>query len=985
MLRSKPEWRETPAVPTPVDQLLADRYQQLLRWASALTRGDTGLAEEIVQELCLYFTLTQPNVNNITHVDGYLYTSLRHIYLSRLARTSREALRSVNVTDYDTFASALQHGPGSGLLEKQNDLRRICHYALWRRESSKSASYFLLHFFLGYTRSEIAVLACLPISAIYNKLKLARTEITASIEAPGKLRVVQHDPPPTEPILSWSLLSTPELFAELNQTIRAAHTTPCLPESELLAPYQASTRRPISCALLAHIVCCEHCRSLLDRNAGRPGPPDRGPLDDATGPEPPTSQPRNGALRKSAPSAAMGLRLTQTYHHCPSQLSIAVNGHIIAFHDVTAEYGTLAARIGPEQAPQFVEVFSEQDVRLAMLCIGPEPPEGATYIEQRTPLSDGRWLELMLSYDGQGLHSEVAYSDPAFKAVGLEEDDDVLLSQHGPKQMSRLATGVAALARLLRAAMPVPAVAWATLLALIFSTAGYLAYHHAMRPVSALETLEASIQVENRALFGHAEHQQLHIEERAPDGKLLEQGTIDLWKEPDTQRYLRRLYDAHHRPLASDWRNEHGEHHSQPEPHARKHGSVFDSYWDQDLSASAFRTLAGQQIQMRRAGDSFELSADRPTDGRTQLVSAVLVLDAHLAPTGITLNIRARDGVHQLRLLETSHTYQPRGSVPASVFDPGTAAPLGARLASPRGPQGSAADALDPSSLAGLQIGILYELHRLGADTGEPVEVTRTENGYIRVSGVVAGQSLRERIQAHLESLPNHQFLELELAGNGRDHSVTLARRLASRDVYDVNARPPAADALLRQYFQAKNLSGDSIDAAVITFSQTRLDQAQHALQHAYALQRLGGALSTAEFAAIPLVARRQWTEMVQQHASGLEQQLQAIHTDVAPLASGLPDTSQSGGTAVMIKNPSQFNQAASELLARVQQMDERFGDAFASRGAADSESSPPALAQAILETVPLADARSLLSFSIRLASFDQTATQEEKPSRGPE
>jgi hypothetical protein len=86
-----------------------------------------------------------------------------------------------------------------------------------------------------------------------------------------------------------------------------------------------------------------------------------------------------------------------------------------------------------------------------------------------------------------------------------------------------------------------------------------------------------------------------------------------------------------------------------------------------------------------------------------------------------------------------------------------------------------------------------------------------------------------------------------------------------------------------------------------------------------------------------------------------------------------------------MIKNPSQFNQAASELLARVQQMDERFGDAFASRGAADSESSPPALAQAILETVPLADARSLLSFSIRLASFDQTATQEEKPSRGPE
>ncbi len=251
--------------PADAGELLASRYGQLLRWAIVLTRGNTGKAEEIVQEFCVYIAVAKPDFGRVANLDGYLYTCLRNIYLSTLARASREALHLVSVEDYDSFAFAISANPAGDSLQRQNDLRRICSYAVWRKEASKSASYFILHFFHGYGRREIAELAQLPIAAIYNKLKTARGEVRSYLEEPGKLRIVNRDTPP-KPTLSWNLLSSQDLFRELRQTILDARKTDCLPEGPLLAHYRSAAPRPISCALLAHIVSCERCLSLIDRD-----------------------------------------------------------------------------------------------------------------------------------------------------------------------------------------------------------------------------------------------------------------------------------------------------------------------------------------------------------------------------------------------------------------------------------------------------------------------------------------------------------------------------------------------------------------------------------------------------------------------------------------------------------------------------------------------------------------------------------------------
>src|SRR5258707_12115600 len=189
------------------------------------------------------------------------------------------------------------------------------------------------------------------------------------------------------------------------------------------------------------------------------------------------------------------------------------------------------------------------------------------------------------------------------------------------------------------------------------------------------------------------------------------------------------------------------------------------------------------------------------------------------------------------------------------------------------------------SLLAELQIAVLYHLNRLHADTGEPIEVKRTEDGRIQVSGAIANNALRAQITSELGALPNHELLDLKLFSPQelRMHASRTPQTLATR-IYEVNQGKSAADSTLRSHFQAKGLSSEQLDSAVVTFSHDALEHAQLALQHAYALDRLGRALSATELGSVTGSSQQQWTEMLHQHASALQEQLLAIRAQLGQL-----------------------------------------------------------------------------------------------------
>ncbi len=181
--RHKPE-----RSPDPV-RILETYYPRLLKWAATLARGEAAIAQDIVQELCVHFAMAKPDLSQVSNVDDYLYTCLRNIYLSAMTRTTREAVHLVSVADFDTMHFALSGRSSEELLQRQNDIRRICAYSVWRKDSTKSASYLILLFLHGYTRRQTAEIACVLVSAIYNKLLNVRTEVKQYLAQTGRIRI----------------------------------------------------------------------------------------------------------------------------------------------------------------------------------------------------------------------------------------------------------------------------------------------------------------------------------------------------------------------------------------------------------------------------------------------------------------------------------------------------------------------------------------------------------------------------------------------------------------------------------------------------------------------------------------------------------------------------------------------------------------------------------------------------------------------------
>jgi len=792
-----------------------------------------------------------------------------------------------------------------------------------------------------------------------------------------------------------SAVSSAELFQELRQVILEAMLSECLSEESLLAQYSTAIPTPIPCGLLSHIVSCERCLSLLDRHFQRPAGQDREPpgsswnLKDGNGRASATHpEPNYHAMMRS-----VRRQRDRIYEHRPQTLSIAVNGRIVAFHDVQSERSTLASRAEHPEAVQFVEVFTDQQVRLALLPIEELPPDGLQIHTQAVVLSDGRRLELTVSFDGQGLHSEVTYLDPALAAEMPEEaaDDTRIVAAPAPvfslpaRDINTKSQGIASwFGRSIRSITPRFVLAWTMILVAMVGGTGYFAYRYGHPSLDARTVLSDSVRIEAASMKGHAEHQVFQLDTLGTAGRTVWQGTVDVWQEPASGRVMRRLYDAQHRLVAAAWRGTNGESGSFE---ATADGAVSEAdrrvgesaFWKVDISAREFQTMAAQQLEIRNAGGDYELTGSDLSNGLPHLVSATLVLDHHLHIVSETMRTNGGYGFTATRFVAASDEHLPTASVPESVFDP---ADLDSKMNSNSGStlaQHGIADHLGgtPTSLVQTEVAVLYRLSELGADVGEPIEIVRTPAGQIRVAGTVANEARKKQIVTALENIPDHQLLEIDLAtqGNLRVPVPSSHSAVPATNVYDVARTGPLADPVLRKFFVVKGLTGNQIDAAVTHFSSEALDHAQRALQNAYALDRLGTSFSPKELQAMGPIAQRQWSEMVAQHSSALETELNALQQQLEELA---PDASpmSSERRPSSIDTPQDFAGAARKLLYKMQDLNREVGIAFSAGTSGRSAQTTESSIDAVRESIPFNELEQLSAFASRLANRKDAANR---------
>ncbi|QHS50423.1 RNA polymerase sigma factor [Edaphobacter sp. 12200R-103] len=968
--------------------MLKARYSQLLIWAQNLTRGDVSRSQDIVQELCLYFTLKRPDLSNVENVDGYLYTCLRHICLSNLARASREADHLISIADFDSFDFAINSKRSGDPLERQNDLRRICNFSVWRKEKSKSASYFILHFFHGYSRQETADLARLPISAIYNKLKVARLEIKSHLEDSGKLRIANSMAPPPAP-RSWTLLSAPDLFQELRDAILGARLRACLPELQLLAYYAAGQSEPIPCALLSHIVSCERCLDLIDQYFQRPGLADREPLDSMgfAGDVPPTP-----VLKDALENHVFELlkrRWKHVYEHRPNTLSIAHNGSIVASHDVVSSRSTLSARVVAPERDSFIEVFSEQDVRLALLSIEDVPPEGPSRLEQRIHLSDSRWLEVLVTFDGLGLHSQVTYYDEAliWDRTLDKLDTDSLNSAAIPHKIAEVSpskmggTAWDQIRRTLRALTPTPVLAWSLTLLLFVGMSGYVLLRDQRRPLDVTIVLDRSIKAEIVASQGTTEHQLLRVEEITANGGIKQRGTIEMWKDGDGGRFIRRFYDTKHHLVAAAWHNKSGTHSHVEDDQNRSNDQnelLAFGLWQQEISAVGFRKLGGQE-SFAATADGYELTTALPSNERSHFVSATLVLDKNFRPLQQTLEVRNGKRTLRLRWTQVSLERTASASVPDSRFDLTDAASgPSTELRSPFRRSTTNGDHTG-ARIAGLQIATLYQLYELSADVGQPIEVARTGDGRLRISGSVEDPALRRRIVTRLKKLENSELLDLQL--NQSSDAATPHTNQAQRSntlLYEIKEAKPVIEPSLRAYLSSKNISEEKLNPTMEQYSRHVLLSSQRALQDAYALHRLGSVFSISDMSSLDLASRRRWAEMVGKHSADLNSELNSLSEQLLPIDPAFHNSISP--QASQIENGEQFFQTTDELLHRMQYLNQVLGILFTSNTASTNQVTPLDLLERGLSAMPLSQAAQLDRFASRLKASEKAQSKSSTP-----
>jgi DNA-directed RNA polymerase specialized sigma24 family protein len=983
-----------PAATVRTEQVLERYYSQLVDWGTLLTRGDEGKAQDLVHDFCLHFTVTRPDLSGIANLDGYLYKSLRHIYLSGLARSSREALQFVNAAEFDSIQLALTPRQSSDPLQRQNDLRRICCYSVWRKAQTKGASYFVLRYFHGYHHQEIADLACTNLAAIYSKFRRFRVEVRSYLEAPGKLQFTSRDVPPT-PDLHWTPLSSIDLFKELRNTILAARMGDCLPEEKLIALYSSEHSKPISCSLLSHVVSCERCLALVDSHLRRPTLKDREPLDeigdisDVTG----TEAGKSAGMSRERLLRSVRRYTTEVIEHRPRTLSIAVDGKILASHDVQAQRSVLSARIERPENASFVEVFSEQGIRLALVSIGELPPEGPHGQTQRVDLSDNRWLDLSLSFDGLGLNSEVVYFDPALAPELAEEDDSDafvrILPRPEPNRTGngsilswpRLSVWLSSVRVSLRPVTPSPVIAWSLVIACVFCVAGYFMLHNnkTASALNARDVLTRSIQAETASLEGQTEHQVFRFEEATADGSILQQGTIDLWKDGDAKRYMRRLYDVQHRLIAAEWMQRNGDRGNypmakDPQPSGADRELLADDLWKQDVSPETFRALNGDDAQIRPTEDGYELTIAEPGTSHLQPITATLVLDRHFHPIREVIRERNGSDVREVRFVEADYERRPTSSVPDAIFDPRDQGLRSRMDRHPLIPKGIASDV----QLAELHIAVLYQLNTLNADASDPLEVEQTSDGHIRITGMVADDDRKQQLTSRLDLLDSHQLLQVPIVSPNdvQKHGKRSPRPLTGAvSMYDVGQTKPPADAALRAYFQAQGLSQEPLDAAVSGFSREALGHSQRALQNASALRRLSVTFSTAELRSVSLTSQQQWTEMVAKHAATLEVELRALHELLARLSPSpepFPSISNDGSA---IETPADLARAADQIFAQTKSLDQSVSSVFASSQSPDAPAADiQSLIKATSDAIPLQNAVEITSFAVQLNASGTTA-----------
>jgi RNA polymerase sigma factor (sigma-70 family) len=941
------------------EELFVERYEQLLSWALQLSDQNRELAEDLLHDAFIQFSFTRPDLQTIRNLDAYFYGMLRNLHLSQVRRTTRSRLQQLSTVEYDSAEASLRATDVQGQIAVQDELRRVCHYACVRKEKTRAAGVLILRFFHGYYPSEIAQVLRNSRQAVDVHLLLARNEARAFLQNPETLAFMGEES--VVGVFPTDFARTTDRFlTELRQMIFRSRRGDCLSIKQLRGLYRKSQPEPMNSKGLAHIVSCPNCLDEVNKLLGLPLISERYPADTIDKETPKRGGPGGGGAGGTM-SGSMNRykqRARNAFEHKPQELCVSVNGYIQGSQRISSEQSELNLTIDTTEKIGFVEVFSEQDVRLLLMSVDDLPPNGPAEQSLRVELSDGRALEVTLRFRSPWPTLHVVYHDPTFKEVealltelpvqeiepgdvesGPREQGDgqiaTPLRQPFARSLTRLWHRLSDLNVWLR-----PGTVTALLALVLIATVLFIELRLVpTSPANATTLLSQSVATEDliAANVDQALHRTINLEERKSSGELIARNKIEVWQSAQRGITARRLFDEHEQLIAGDWRRSDGvqtlyHHGTQPKlqlaPEKREGSALsFDSVWMFSPSAKEFTQLIGnsQNATVEELAKTYRINYE---SGRVSgLIKATLVMnrdDLHAVEE--TLVVAVNGEQREYRFTEATFERHSLNTLTPSVFDPDpdllNSSPTN-KSAEPiknesKTPENKSLAPVRAAATAELEVEVLRLLNRAGADMGEQVNVTRTPEGLLQVQGIVETDERKRELLRALDPVRNNPAVNVQI--NSVAEALQRQTKTAETSGPIVIERPSSAtnatpvDAELQRYLAQKGESEEQAAARARRFTNRVVDQSSQVLQHAWAVKRLTERFSAEQLRQLSPEARANWLAMIREHCRALQQINAGLRQELQPIFF-LTSPTDNAEQGIEIKDDVDLMRAAERLL----------------------------------------------------------------------
>lgn len=923
------------------EALFIERYDKLLVWAFALTENDEQLAEDLVHDAFIQFTFNPPDLQGIHNVEAYLYGILRHLHLSHVRRAAQRHLQQFSIVDCDSAESSLRMIDPRDQIQIQDELRQVCHYACFRKESAKAASVLILRFFHGYYPSEIAQLLRNSMQTVKVWLRTARGEARLNLESPAALGFIS-DTANVKLLPSAFARPADDLLNELRQTIFGHLRGECLTKKQLQAIYGGENSAALGCKELAHIVSCEHCLTTVNGLLGLPQLSDRYPADTAG---------KEGRKKKGGPDGGSGpgggmrggvtgdratnksrRRVREVFEHYPQELCVSVNGYIQGSQIISSETSELTLTVHQDERISFVEVFSGPRTRLLLMSVDEQPPEGPIQQTAKIKLSEERTIEVRLKFSSPWPILEMTYSDPSFVPDYLTKNREAEIGEATANgdysaeadQPIEPQKPLSSLRKWFNSRLPsfdrrlFLRLGAVTVVALVLiAVALFVEFRRSPKPpASAVALLSQSSAAEDAiaARIDQVLHRTITLEERelaqasglSGEGNVVARRRIEIWHSVEKGVTARRLFDEKGYLLSGQWINRDGSstfyNHGRPQVQSKGYASLpfgLDSAWQLEPSAKGFVALVeeSQSSIVQETPTSYVIDSEPQASevGGQALVKATLTLSrADLHATELRLVVRNGNSnpesatrntkFREYRFIEASFERRAPSTVAPSVFEPDPELVKGATEKVRTEEKETLLAGPVPSAASSrvlatpeLEVEVLNLLSQAGADLDEQTSVTRTSDGKLRVGGLVETEKRKEEILRSLRLVADNPAVHIQIETVAE--AAKRQARSGSSSLPITVERVEVEKSIIPTYSDIRRHVAS--DEEVGRFAARMVRRSSEAMSHAAVLRRLLKQFSPGDLRALSPEARTKWAGMIRAHARAFQRQMAALVQDL--------------------------------------------------------------------------------------------------------